>query len=867
MPEDGQTQGHEIAVNLEDEMKTSYLEYAMSVIIGRALPDVRDGLKPVHRRVLYSMQENSNTFNRPYKKSARIVGDVIGKYHPHGDTAVYDTIVRMAQDFSMRELLVDGQGNFGSVDGDSPAAMRYTEVRMTRLAGDLLADLDKETVDFVPTYDGDGREPVVLPSRVPNLLINGASGIAVGMATNIPPHNLSEVIEACLLLLDHPSAGLEELLELVPGPDFPTGAAIFGKEAIRQAYSTGRGIVRMRAVTDFEDIGGNRQAIIVNELPYLVNKAKLIEKIAHLVHEKKIEGISDLRDESDRRGMRVVIELKRGEQPEIVLNQLFKMTYLQSSFGINMLAIVEGKPQVLSLSQSLNYFLDHRKEVVRRRTLYDLDKAKNREHILEGLVKALDILDEIIDLVRAADAPETARSQLVDRFDFTPVQAQAILDMRLQRLTGLEREKIISELQDVRRQIEELQAILSSEEVLKEVIREELQQVKESYGNPRRTQILDYEGGITMEDLIADEPVVITVTRAGYIKRTALNVYRAQHRGGKGRIGMATKSSDDLIDYLFIASTHSYILIFTDKGRVYWLKVWEIPDVGAAGRGKPIINLIQVQSEEKIAGMIAVADFEKPGNVVMVSRQGYIKKTALKAYSNPRVAGIIACGVAEDDALHSVAFTEGDNDILLGSRQGQAIRFGESDVRAMGRTARGVIGIRLRKGDEVVALRVIRDENVDVLAVKANGFGKRTPVEEYPRQGRGGYGVINVKTTDKDDEVVGVSLVDEESEIVLITTRGKIIRMPALQIRRTATRSTLGVKVIDLGAEDQVAALTLVPPEEEGEEAEGAEAPDQEVAVDESEEPSATLETPEDAQQDPGDEDSSAESDQDDEQD
>ncbi|HSR69447.1 MAG TPA: DNA gyrase subunit A [Acidobacteriota bacterium] len=844
MPEDGQTQGREIAVNLEDEMKSSYLEYAMSVIIGRALPDVRDGLKPVHRRVLYSMQENSNTFNRPYKKSARIVGDVIGKYHPHGDTAVYDTIVRMAQQFSMRELLVDGQGNFGSVDGDSPAAMRYTEVRMTRLAGDLLADIDKETVDFVPTYDGDGREPVVLPSRVPNLLINGASGIAVGMATNIPPHNLTEIIEACLLLLDDPSTGLEELMEQVPGPDFPTGAAVYGKSALRQAYATGRGIVRMRAITEFEDIGGNRQAIIVNELPYLVNKAKLVEKIAHLVHEKKIEGISDLRDESDRRGMRVVIELKRGEQPQIVLNQLFKMTPLQSSFGINMLAIVDGKPQVLSLAQALNFFLDHRKEVVRRRTLYELDKAKNREHILEGLVKALDIMDEIIELIRAADSPDSARSQLVERFDFTPVQAQAILDMRLQRLTGLEREKIVSELQEVRALIEELQAVLSSEQVLKDVIRQELEQIRDTYGNPRRTQILDYEGDITMEDLIVDEPVVITVTHAGYIKRTALSVYRAQHRGGKGRIGMATKSSEDLLDYLFIASTHSYILIFTDRGRVYWLKVWEIPDVGAAGRGKPIINLIQVQPEEKIAGMIAVDDFEKPGNIIMVSRQGYIKKTALTAYSNPRVAGIIACGVAEDDSLHSVAFTEGDNDILLCSRQGQAIRFHERDVREMGRTARGVIGIRLRKGDEVVGLRVVGEEEIDVLAVKSNGFGKRTPIGEYPRQGRGGYGVINVKTSGEDDPVVGVSLVDEESEIVLITTRGKIIRMMAAQIRQTATRSTLGVKVIDLGEDDQVAALTLVPPEqeeedeagqEEGQESDSALAPPEEAAETDSE--------------------------------
>lgn len=842
--------GQELPVTLEEEMKASYLAYAMSVIVGRALPDVRDGLKPVHRRVLYAMQELGNTHSRPHKKSARIVGEVIGKYHPHGESAVYDTIVRMAQTFSMRDLVIDGQGNFGSVDGDSPAAMRYTEVRMSRFAEELLADLEKDTVDFRANYDETTEEPVVLPSRIPNLLVNGASGIAVGMATNIPPHNLDEIIDACLLLLDSPETGLEELLQLIPGPDFPTGASIYGRSAIRQAYATGRGIIKLRATTSFEDIGRDRQAIIVEELPYLVNKAKLQEKIAELVHAKKIEGISDMRDESDRRGMRLVIELKRGEQPLVVLNQLFLQTQLQFSFGINMVAIVDGQPQLLSLSQCLNLFLDHRREVVRRRTLFELDKAKKREHILEGLTKALDHLDEVIDLIRNSASPEAARIGLVERFELSEVQAQAILDMRLQRLTGLEREKIAQELEEVRKRIQELEEILSSDAALKNVIRDELLEIQEAYRSPRRTQIVEVEGDISMEDLIADEQVVITCTRNGYVKRTVLSEYRSQLRGGKGRIGMSTRSDGDVIEYLFIASTHSYILIFTDGGRVYWLKVYQVPDVSASGKGRPIVNLLEMDSDEKIAGMLAVSDFAEPGYVVMVSRKGQVKKTALEAFSRPRAAGIIACGVAEDDALHSVARTGGEEDILLCTRQGKAIRFSEDDVRPMGRTARGVRGILLRGEDEVVSLEVIGPDSQDILALTQNGYGKRTPVEAYPRQGRGGQGVINIKTNDRNGLVVGACHVRDDSEIVLITIRGKIIRVSSAGIRQTLSRSASGVTVINVGSEDQLADLCLVPPEDPEEETEDDQAMPQESGQLPSADPEASPEEPDSPESD-----------------
>ncbi|MFQ5928492.1 MAG: DNA gyrase subunit A [Acidobacteriota bacterium] len=807
--------GQEVPVNIEEEMKTSYMDYAMSVIIGRALPDVRDGLKPVHRRILYAMNELGNTHNKPYKKSARVVGDVIGKYHPHGEAAVYDSIVRMAQTFSMRELLVDGQGNFGSVDGDSPAAMRYTEVRMSRIAEELLADIDKETVDFQPNYDDSLTEPLVLPGRIPNLIVNGASGIAVGMATNIPPHNLGEIVDAGLLLVDRPDASLAEIMELVPGPDFPTGALIYGRDGIRQAYRAGRGIVRLRAQASIERIGKERDAIIIHEIPYQVNKAKLIEKIAHLVHAKKIEGISDLRDESDRRGMRVVIELKRGEQPQIILNQLYKLTPMQTSFGVILLALVDGQPRVLSLVEIINLFLEHRKEIVRSRTVYELDKAEKRAHVLEGLRKALDHLDAVITLIRNSKSPAEAKDHLSAQFEFTAIQAQAILDMKLQRLTGLERDKVVDEYKDVIKRIAQLQGILGSEQALKEVIKEELIEIQKKYQNPRRTVILDEEIDLTMEDLIAEEPVVITATHNGYIKRTALHIYRSQRRGGKGRIGMSTRTEEDVIDYLFVASTHSYILIFTDKGRMYWLKVYAIPDVGSAGKGKPIVNLINLERGERVADMIAVQDFTEPGYVVMVSLLGYIKKTELKAFSNPRSAGIIACGVEEGDELIAVGQTEEYNDILLCSRHGKAIRFSEKEVRGMGRTARGVRGMALKKGDELVGMDIIRDESDNILVVTENGYGKQTSVSEYRQQGRGGQGIINIKTTRRNGKVVSAFAVKDDSEVIIITEKGKIIRLEANRIRQTITRVAQGVKLMDLGEEDKVADMTLVPQEEE----------------------------------------------------
>ncbi len=808
-------QKRELPVNIEEEMKASYLDYAMSVIIGRALPDVRDGLKPVHRRVLYSMYELGNNFNKAHKKSARIVGEVIGKYHPHGDAAVYDTMVRMAQDFSMREVLIDGQGNFGSIDGDSPAAMRYTEVRMSRIAEELLADLDKNTVDFQSNYDETLTEPKVLPAKVPNLLVNGTSGIAVGMATNIPPHNLGEIVDALLLLLDRPDASLNELMELVPGPDFPTAGFIYGKSGIRQAYETGRGIIQLRARTSIEPLGSDREAIIIEELPYQVNKARLIEKMAQLVNHKRIQGISDLRDESDRDGMRVVIELKRGEQAQIVLNTLFKQTPMQSSFGVIMLAIVDGRPQVLTLIQVLNLFLKHRKEVVRRRSAFELEKAEAREHILMGLQKAIDQLDAIIELIRGSASPPEAREGLVNRFGFSEPQAQAILEMRLQRLTGLEREKILGELAQVRERIQELRRILDNEEALKGVIKDELVEIQKNYLSPRRSEIVDSEIELTAEDLIADEQMVITVTRNGYVKRTPLSEYRSQHRGGKGRIGMTIRTEEDLIDYLFVASTHSYILIFTAKGKLHWLKVWMIPSVGTAGKGKPIVNLIDIDPEDRVADMISVQDFESPGYVVLASRQGHIKKTAVKAFSNVRSVGIIACGVDEGDEVITAALTEGGEDILLFTQKGKAIRFSGEQVRQMGRTARGVRGIRLRKGDRVIAMDILRDESCDLLAVTENGFGKRTPASEYRRQGRAGQGVINIKTTQRNGDVVSACPVGPDSEIIIITASGKLIRLEAARIRQTVSRSAAGVKLIDLEKGDKVADVTLVTPDED----------------------------------------------------
>ena len=802
--------GREIAVNIEEELKASYMDYAMSVIVGRALPDVRDGLKPVHRRVLFAMRELGNTSNRAHKKSARIVGEVIGKYHPHGDAAVYDTIVRMAQDFSMREPLVDGQGNFGSVDGDSAAAMRYTEVRIARIAEEMLSDIDKDTVDFRPNYDESLTEPIILPTRIPNLIVNGSSGIAVGMATNIPPHNLGEIVDALLLLIDRPDASLAELTELVPGPDFPTGGFIYGRAGIQQAYASGRGIIQMRARAAIEKIGKDREAIVIKELPYQTNKARLIEKIARLVNDKKVEGISDLRDESDREGMRVVIELKRAEPAQVILNQLYKLTPMQSSFGVILLALTEGQPKVLSLSEALQHFLEHRRQVVTRRSTYELQKAEARAHILEGLRKALDQLDEVVRLIRSSTSPAEAKQGLVQRLEFTETQAQAILEMRLQRLTGLEQDKIAKEYEEVIKRIAELTEILSSETALKRVVKEELLEVQEAYQSPRRTVILDEEIELSIEDLIAEEQVVITATHNGYIKRTALHIYKSQHRGGKGRIGMSTRTPEDVIDYLFVASTHSHILIFTDRGRVYWLKVYVVPDIGAAGKGKPIANLIGLERGEKIADMITVQDFNEASYVVMTSRLGHIKKTALTAFSHPRSAGIIACHVTPEDELMSVALTNGDSDILLCTRQGKSIRFSEQGVRSMGRTARGVRGIFLQKGDRVVSMVIVRDRSCDILAVTEKGFGKRTPVLEYRRQGRGGQGVINIKTSTRNGPVVSVWPVTEDDQIIIITERGKIIRLESSHIRRTISRGAQGVKLIDLGEDDRVADVTLV---------------------------------------------------------
>lgn len=798
----------QIQVNIIDEMRKSYMDYAMSVIIGRALPDARDGLKPVHRRVLYAMYDLSNTYNKPYKKSARIVGDVIGKYHPHGESAVYDTIVRLVQDFSVRYPLIDGQGNFGSVDGDNPAAMRYTEVRMARLSDELLADIDKETVDFGPNYDESLSEPLVLPARFPNLLINGSSGIAVGMATNVPPHNLTEIIDATVLLIEDPDATLDQLMELVPGPDFPTAGFIYGRSGIRTAYQNGRGIIIMRARAAIEKFSRDREAIVVTEIPYQVNKAKLIERIAELVRDKKIEGISDLRDESDREGMRIVIELKKDEPAQVVLNNLYKMTPMQTSFGIILLAIVRNQPKVLNLREALGCFIEHRKDVVRRRTIYELGKAEARAHILEGLKRALDNLDDVIALIRASKEPAVARDGLMTRFQFSAEQAQAILEMRLQRLTGLEREKIVAEYEEILKRIARLKEILASEKVLEGVVIEELKEVQKTYGDERRTQIVDEEVEITLEDLIAEEDVVITVTHSGYIKRTAASLYRPQGRGGKGRIGMTTRD-EDFIDHVFVASTHSYLLVFTNRGQVYWLKVYEIPDVGTAGKGKAIVNMVNLSKDEKIADIIAVKSFETNEYVVMATRNGIVKKTALSEYSNPRSSGIIAINVPEDDELIGCQLTDGGFDILLASRMGKAIRFSEEKVREMGRTARGVIGIRMAGEDKVVAMAAFKGPG-QFLTVTERGFGKRTDVEEYPRQGRGGSGVINIKVGQKNGAVVNTCHVQEDSSVMLITANGKLIQLYTEDIRNTQTRAAVGVKCIDLEEGDYVASVTVV---------------------------------------------------------
>ncbi len=825
MPDTLPPNDQQLPVNIEDEMQKSYLDYAMSVIIGRALPDVRDGLKPVHRRILYGMYEQGNTSTKAYKKSARIVGDVMGKFHPHGDSAIYDSVVRMAQGFSMRNPLVDGQGNFGSVDGDNPAAMRYTEVRLTKLAEELLRDdIDKDTVNWVPNYDGSLVEPAVLPAKFPNLLVNGSSGIAVGMATNIPPHNLGEVIDACQMLIENPEARIVDLMTVLPGPDFPTGATIHGIEGIREAYETGRGSLQIRAKAEIER-HGDRDVIVVSEIPFMTNKARLIEKIANLVREKKIEGISDLRDESDREGMRIVIECKKAEVGEIILNNLYKHTYLQSSFGIIFLAIHENRPVVMDLKTMLVRFLEHRKEIVIRRTRFDLRKAKDRAHILEGLKKALDHLDAIIALIRGSQNPEAAREGLMSQFDFSQVQAQAILDMRLQRLTGLERDKIIEEYKEILELISRLEAILGSEQLVLQIISDELKAIKEAYSDPRRTGIVLQSKDITIEDMIADEEMVITVSRGGYIKRSPLTTYREQRRGGKGKIGMVPKE-EDIVEHLFVATAHSYILVFTDRGRVYWLKVHQLPQIGSAARGKAIVNLLPVEKNENVRALLSVRDFEDAKYVMFITKSGRIKKTELRAFSNPRASGIIAIGINDDDDLLSVGLADADSQIFIGTRRGMAIRFAGSDVRPMGRSAAGVKGIKLSKDDVVVDMAVL-DPGApgEILTVTELGYGKRTEREAYRLQGRGGKGVTNIRTTEKNGLVVGILSVTEDDQVLLITKNGKIIRTSCASIRSVG-RATQGVTVINTEDDDAVVASVKVVEREDDEVENGDADPD-----------------------------------------
>ncbi|MEO7559724.1 MAG: DNA gyrase subunit A [Nitrosospira sp.] len=834
-----------LPISLEEEMRRSYLDYAMSVIVGRALPDVRDGLKPVHRRVLFAMHELSNDWNRPYKKSARIVGDVIGKYHPHGDTAVYDTIVRMAQNFSLRYMLVDGQGNFGSVDGDNAAAMRYTEIRMSRIAHELLADLDKETVDFGPNYDGSEKEPLILPAKIPNLLINGSSGIAVGMATNIPPHNLNEVVEACLALLNNPETSIEELIGIIPAPDFPTAGIIYGVAGVREGYHTGRGRVVMRARTHFEDMEtGSRQSIIIDELPYQVNKANLLIRIGELVRDKKIEGISDLRDESDKSGMRVVIELRRGEVPEVVLNNLYKETQMQDTFGMNMVALLDGQPRLLNLKQMLDAFLRHRREVVTRRTVFELKKARERGHLLEGLAVALSNVDEVIALIKAAPTPAVAKEALMskvwrsglveemlarasvdtkafrpdglapefglsrDGYRLSDAQAQAILELRLQRLTGLEQDKIVNEYKEVMDKIADFLDMLSKPERITAIITEELVAMKQQFGDKRRSEIVINTQDLSMEDLIASADVVVTLSHSGYIKSQPLDDYRAQKRGGRGKQATGTKE-DDFIDNLFIANTHDYILCFSSRGRVYWIKVYAVPQGGRASRGKPIVNLVQLEEGEKINAILPVKEFDENRYIFMATSFGTVKKTPLSEFSRPRASGIIAVGLDEDDYLIGVALTEGKHDVMLFSDGGKAVRFDENDVRAMGRGARGVRGMKLGKGQKVISLLVAESEELAVLTATENGYGKRTPISEYTRHGRGSQGMIAIKTSQRNGKVVAARLVKQDDEIMLITTGGVLIRTRVKEVREMS-RATQGVTLINLDDGEKLAGLERV---------------------------------------------------------
>jgi DNA gyrase subunit A len=807
---------NKVSVNIEDEMKRSYMDYAMSVIVGRALPDVRDGLKPVHRRCLYAMYDMSNDWNKPYKKSARVVGDVIGKYHPHGDSAVYDTLVRMAQDFSLRYPLVDGQGNFGSIDCDRPAAMRYTEIRMKQLAHELLADLDKETVEYGPNYDDSLKEPLVLPSKFPNLLVNGSSGIAVGMATNIPPHNLAEVIEGIIAVIGNPQLSFEELMELIPGPDFPTGGFIYGREGIVSAYRTGRGIIQMRARVQIEtQKKTERQSIVVTEIPYQVNKARLVEKIAELVKEKKLEGISDLRDESDREGMRIVLELKKDENPTIILNHLYKQTQMQSSFGIITLAIVHNRPRILSLRETIDFFIEHRKEIVTRRTIFDLKKAEARAHILEGLKIALDNLDEVIALIKASASPSEAKEGLITRFGLSELQAQAILDMRLHRLTGLERDKIMEELREILKYIARLKEILASEAEILKIIVGELVELKDKFGDRRRSEIVMQTADISLEDTIVEEDMVVTVSHTGYIKRNAVTLYRAQRRGGKGKTGMKTKE-EDFVESLFIASTKDYLMFFTDAGKVYWLKVYEIPEAGRAARGKAIVNLLNLAANEKITTILPVKEFVEDKFIMMATRQGVVKKTSLMEYSHPRVGGIIALNLDDGDKLISVALTDGRQDVLLASSTGKSIRFSEEDVRTVGRVSRGVRGMTLEEDDVVIGMAILNEHFTDstLFTVTENGYGKRTEIAEYRRQTRGGKGVITIKTTERNGCVVDIKQVSDENDLMIITDQGKILRVPVAGFSIIG-RNTQGVRLMVKEENERVVAVARLAEKEE----------------------------------------------------
>ena len=818
--------------DIGSEMKESFMDYAMSIIVSRALPDVRDGLKPVHRRILYAMSELGMSPDKPHKKSARIVGEVIGKYHPHGDSAVYETMVRMAQDFSMRYMLVDGHGNFGSIDGDAAAAMRYTEARLSKIAMELLRDINKETIDFQPNYDGEEHEPVVLPSRFPNLLVNGVSGIAVGMATNIPPHNLGEVIDGIQHLIEFPDATSMDLMTFIKGPDFPTGGYIIGREGIRSAYNTGRGSVTMRAKVNIEDHNGKAR-IIVYELPYQVNKARLVQNIAELVREKRIDGITDLRDESDRNGMRMVIELRRDVNPNVVLNNLYKHTAMQSNFGINMLALVNNQPQILSLKETLYHYLEHQKSVIRRRTEYELRKAEARAHILEGLRIALDHLDRVIALIRGSRTTEEARSGLMEQFGLSVEQAQAILDMRLQRLTGLEREKIEEEYQELMKKINEYKAILADEQLILAIISEELKEIRDKYADERRSEITIGEESILDEDLIPQEDVIITISHTGYIKRLPVHTYKAQKRGGKGVIGMDTKESD-FVEHLFVSNTHHYLMFFTDKGKAYRLKAYEIPDLSRTARGTPIINLIQIEQGEKISAVIPVEDFNSAQNLFFATEQGIVKKTPLEDYSNIRKVGLIAIGLREDDKLIGVRLTDGNKEIVMGTKDGMSIRFPEGDVRPMGRSATGVKGIQLSEGDAVIDMDII-DPSSSVLIVTSKGYGKRTPVEDYRIQTRGGKGIKTLNITAKNGPVVGLKVVEEDEDLMIITSQGTIIRMSIDGISEMG-RNTQGVRLINIKDDDEVSTVTRLQKNENEPESDAENEAESEVEADGQEE-------------------------------